>query len=52
MIYSPGAAPAALGEVPGEYVVIQFYPWFKCFFSLFWGMVIYDNEFISMGNKI
>lgn len=24
MIYSPRAAPAALGAVPGEYVVIQF----------------------------
>ena len=35
MIYSPGAAPAALGAVPGEYVVIQFYPWFKFFFLCF-----------------
>ena len=51
MIYSSGAAPAALGAVPGEYVVIQFYPWFN-FFSLFWGVVIYDNEFITKGNKI
>ena len=32
MVYSPGAAPADLGAVSGEYVVVQFYPWFKCFF--------------------
>ena len=27
------------------YVVVQFYPWFKFYFPLFWGMVMYDNEF-------
>ena len=29
------------------YVAAQFYPWFNEFynFPLFWGMVIYDNEF-------
>ena len=27
------------------YVVVQFYPWFKLYFPLFWGMVMYDNEF-------
>ena len=27
------------------YVVVQFCPWFKFYFRLFWGMVIYDNEF-------
>ena len=29
------------------YVAAQFYPWFNKFynFPLFWGMVIYDNEF-------
>ena len=26
-------------------VVVQFYPWFKFYFPLFWGMVMYDNEF-------
>ena len=26
------------------YVVVQFYPWFKFYFPLFWGMVIYVNE--------
>ena len=25
------------------FVVVQFYPWFKFYFSLFWGMVIYDE---------
>ena len=27
------------------YVVVQFFPWFKFYFPLFWGMVMYDNEF-------
>ena len=27
------------------YVVIQFYLWFKFYFPLFWGMVMYGNEF-------
>ena len=33
------------------FVVAQFYPWFKFYFSLFWGMVIYD-KFKTKGNKI
>ena len=33
-------------------VIVQFYPWFKVHFSLFLGMVIYDNEFETKGNKI
>jgi len=33
-------------------VVVQFYPWFKVYFSLFLGMVIYDNEFETKGNNI
>ena len=33
-------------------VVVQFYPWFKFYFPLFWGMVLYDNEFKTKGNKI
>ena len=33
------------------YVVVQFYLWFKFDFPLFWGMVMYDNEFKTMGNK-
>ena len=28
-----------------ENVVVQFYPWFKFYFLLFWVMVIYDSEF-------
>ena len=28
------------------YVVVQFYPWFKCSFLLFLGMVMYDNNMI------
>ena len=31
-------------------VVVQFYPWFKFYFSLFWGMVMYDKEFKTKGN--
>ena len=27
------------------YVVVKFYPWFKFYFPLFWGMVIYGNDF-------
>jgi len=34
------------------YVVVQFYPWFKFYFPLFLGMVIYDNEFKTKENKI
>ena len=33
-------------------VIVQFYPWFTVHFSLFLGMVIYDNEFETKGNKI
>ena len=35
-----------------EYVEVQFYPWFKFYFPLFWDIVIYDNEFKTKGNKI
>ena len=38
--------------LPGRYVVVQFHPWFKFYFHLFWGMVMYDNEFKIKGNKI
>ena len=34
------------------YVVVQFYPWFKIYFPLFFGMVMYDNEFKTKENKI
>ena len=34
------------------YVVVQFYAWFKFNFSLFSGMVMYDNEFKTKPNKI
>ena len=34
------------------YVVVQFYPWFKFYFPLFLGMVMYDNEFKTKENKI
>ena len=33
-------------------VVVQFYPWFKCYFPLFLGMVMYDNEFKTKESKI
>ena len=32
-------------------VVVQFYPWFKFYFPLFWGLVMYDNEFKTKGNE-
>ena len=34
------------------YVVVQFCPRFKFYFPLFLGMVMYDNEFETMKNKI
>ena len=30
----------------------QYYPWFTFYFPLFWGMVMYDNEFETKENKI
>ena len=33
-------------------VVVQFYPWFRFYFPLFWGMVMYDNKFETKENKI
>ena len=34
------------------YVVVQFYPRFRFYFSLSLGMVIYDNEFETKEIKI
>ena len=34
------------------YVVVQFFPWIKFYFPLFWGMVMYDNESKTKENKI
>ena len=34
------------------YVVVQFYPWFKFHFLLFWGIAMYDNEFETKENEI
>ena len=34
------------------YVVVPFYPWFKFYFPLFLGMVMYDKEFETKGYKI
>ena len=39
-------------EINIAYVVVQFYPWFKFYFPLFLGMVMYDNEFETKENKI
>ena len=35
----------------GGYVVVQFHAWFKFYFPLFWGMVMYDYDLKTMGNK-
>ena len=32
-------------------VVVQFYPWFKFYFPLFWGMVMHGNQLKTKGNK-
>ena len=42
---------ASLFCFPG-YFVLQFYPCFKFYFPLFWGMVMYDKEFETKENKI
>ena len=31
-------------SIEGAYAVVQFYAWFKFYFPLFLGMVMYDNE--------
>ena len=31
-------------------VVVQFYPWYRLVFPLFWCMVIYDNEHCTKEN--
>ena len=36
----------------GAYVVVQFYPWFKFYFLLYLGIVMYGNEFETKENKI
>ena len=33
------------------HVEVQFFPWFKFYFPLFWGMVMYDNEFEPKESK-
>ena len=35
-----------------EYVVVQINYWFKFYFPLFLSMVMYDNEFETMENRI
>ena len=39
-------------QAEGVDVVVQFYPWFKFYFLLFWGTVIYDSEFETEENII
>ena len=34
------------------YVEVQFYPWFKFYSLLFWGLLMSDNEFETKENKI
>ena len=34
------------------FVVVQFYPWFKFYFPLFWVLAMYDNKFKTKENKI
>ena len=46
LVFLAGAtAPFAPPAMYGPAVVVQFYPWVKYYFPLFWGMVTYDNEF-------
>ena len=32
--------------------MVQFFPWFEFLFGLFMGMIVYDNEFQTNGNKL
>ena len=41
--YNPNHNYLSYVQTDMEYVVVQFYPWFKFYFSLFWGMVIYGK---------
>ena len=34
------------------YVVVQFYTWLKFYFRLFWGMLMYGNEFGTTKDQI
>ena len=34
------------------YVVVEFYLWFKFYFALFWGIVMYDNKFEKKENNL
>ena len=42
--------------VPGNSLMhnveVQFYPWFKLYFPLFLGMIVYDDEFDTKENKV
>ena len=40
------------GYEPWVYAVVQFYPWFKFYFPSCLGIVMYDNEVTTKGNKI
>ena len=44
--------PYPVGKWLDVSVVVQFCPWFKFYFSLCLGMIMYDNEFETMRNKI
>ena len=44
------AANSALSKVKFGYVVVQFGFWFNLDFSLFFSMLIYDNEYQTKGN--
>ena len=46
--FPSGKWPSALSV----YVVVQFYSWLKFYFPLFWGTVMYGNEFKTILNKI
>ena len=48
----PGKKLISCSSTLHVYVVVQFYPWFKFYFLLFLGMVMYDNEIETKDNKI
>ena len=52
MAYAGGTPVYGLILCCMAYVVVRSYPWFKFYFPLFLGMVMYGDEFKTKENKI
>ena len=49
---STNDSPALTSKALVYMLWFNFFPWFKFYFPLFWGMVMYDNKFKTKENKI